>query len=146
MATTIVGESTGGAPPAILASVNLTAQTAAKATTTLFTPSATGFYRISIYLQITTAGDVSSVLGGAGGVVITYNDGIGNVAQSDVMALTTLAGAIAISSAVNTTATNLAGTLVIYARTGVAVTYAIGYTSVNANVMTYSAHLRAEAL
>lgn len=131
--------------PSELATVDLTAQTAAKATTTLYTPTATGLFRISVYLQVTTAGSVSSVLGGTGGVVITYNDGDGNVAQTDTVALMTTAGAIAINAAGNTTATNLTGSIVIYARTGVAIQYAIGYTSAG-TAMQYAAHLKLEAL
>lgn len=125
---------------------DLTAQVAAKAATTIFTPTQTGWFRINIYLQITTAATTSSVLGGATGVVITYNDGDGNVAQTRTAALQTNAGAIAVTSATNTTATSLEGVMVIYARTGVAIQYAIGYTSVGITAMQYAAHLRAEAL
>lgn len=132
--------------PAEYATVDLTAQSAAVTATAAYTPAATGMFRVSVYLQITTAGSTSSVLGGAGGVVITYNDGDGNVAQSDTVALMTTAGAIAISSATNTTATNLSGSMIIYARTGVAIQYAIGYTSVGVTPMQYAAHLKVEAL
>ncbi len=131
--------------PSELGTADLTAQTAAKAATTIYTPTATGMFRISVYLQVTTAASVSSVLGGAGGVVITYNDGDGNVAQSDTVALATTAGAIAINAAGNTTATNLTGSIVIYAKTGVAIQYAIGYTS-SGTAMQYAAHLKLEAL
>lgn len=135
--------------PAEYGTADLTGQTAAKTATTLYTPAATGMFRVSVYLQITTAAagiGSSSILGGATGVVITYNDGDGNVAQSDTVALMTAAGAIAITSATNTTATNLNGTVVIYARTGVAIQYAIGYTSVGTTPMQYAAHLKVEAL
>lgn len=135
-----------GGMPAEYATVDLTAQTAAKAATTIYTPAATGMFRISVYLQVTTAATTSSVLGGTTGVVLTYNDGDGNVAQSDTMALMTAAGAIALNSATNTTATNLNGTTVIYARTGVAIQYAIDYTSVGVTPMAYAAHLKVEAL
>ena len=121
-----------------------TGKTAAIAATTLFTPAVTGMYRISIYLQVTTAASTSSTLGGATGVVITYNDGDGNVAQSVTAALHTTAGAVAINSTGNTTTTNLNGTMVINARTGVAIQYAVGYTSVGATAMVYAAHLRCE--
>lgn len=139
-ATTLLGAGIS----ASVGSANLTGQAAAKTATTLFTPSATGFYRISVYLQVTTPG-TTSVLGGTTGAVITYNDGDGNVAQSDTVALATTAGGIAINAAGNTTATNLNGSVVIYARTGVAVQYAIGYTSTG-TAMQYAAHIRAEAL
>lgn len=135
-----------GGVPSELATVDLTGQTAAKAATTIYTPAATGLFRLSIYLQVTTAATTSSILGGATGVVITFNDGDGNVAQTNTAALATTAGAIAVTAAGNTTATNLEGTMVIYARTGVAIQYAIGYTSVGVTAMQYAAHLKVEAL
>lgn len=135
-----------GGVPSELATVDLATQAAAIAATTLYTPAATGLFRISIYLQVTRAATTSSILGGATGVVITYNDGDGNVAQTDTAALATTAGAIAVTAAGNTTATNLEGTMVIYARTGVAIQYAIGYTSVGVTTMQFAAHLKVEAL
>lgn len=134
--------------PAEYGTVDLATQAAAITATDLLAAGkvATGMYRVSIYLQITRAASTSSVLGGATGVVITYTDGDGNVAQTDTVALMTTAGAVAISSATNTTATNLTGSLVIYAKTGVAVQYAIGYTSVGVTAMQYAAHLKVEAL
>lgn len=132
--------------PSELATVDLATQAAAIAATTIYTPTATGLFRISIYLQVTRAATTSSILGGATGVVITYNDGDGNVAQSDTAALATTTGTIAITAAGNTTATNLEGTMVIYARTGVAIQYAIGYTSVGVTTMQFAAHLKVEAL
>lgn len=132
--------------PAEYATADLTAQSAAKTTTTLYTPAATGMFRVSVYLQITTAASTSSVLGGTTGVVITYNDGDGNVTQTDTVALMTTAGAIGLNSSTNTTATNLNGSTIIYARTGVAIQYAIDYTSVGITAMVYAAHLKLEAL
>lgn len=125
--------------------VNLTAQTAAVSATTLFTPATTGQYRVSVYLQVTTAASVSSVLGGATGVTLTYNDGDGNVAQTDTVALMNTAGGIAVTSSTNSTATNLNGTVTIYARAGVPVQFSVGYTSAG-TAMQYAAHLRAEAI
>jgi len=132
--------------PSELATADLTAQTAAKSATTLYTPTATGLYRVSAYLQVTTAASTSSVLGGTTGVVITYNDGDGNVAQSVTMLMNTNTGTSGISSAGNTTTTNLNGRCTIYARTGVAIKYAIDYTSVGVTAMQYAAHLKLEAL
>jgi hypothetical protein len=132
--------------PSELATVDLADQSAAIGATTIYSPTATGLFRISIYLQVTRAATTSSILGGATGVVITYNDGDGNVSQSNTAALATAAGAIAVTSAGNTTATNLEGTMVIYARTGVAIQYAIGYTSVGVTTMQFAAHLKVEAL
>jgi hypothetical protein len=132
--------------PSELGTADLTGQTAAKAATTLYTPTATGMYRVSGYLQVTTAASSSSTLGGATGLVITFTDGDGSVAQSNTMTMHTVAGGTAINSTGNTTATNLNGTMVIYAKTGVAVQYAVGYTSSGATAMQYAAHLKIEAL
>ena len=132
--------------PSELGTADITGQTAAKSATTLYTPAATGMFRVSCYLQVTTAASSSSTLGGATGVVITFTDGDGSVAQSNTMALKTAAGAIAINSAGNATTTNLNGDMIIYAKTGVAVQYAIGYTSSGATAMQYAAHLKIEAL
>lgn len=132
--------------PSEYATVDVTAQTAAIAATTIYTPAATGLFRISIYLQITTAASTSSILGGATGVVITYNDGDGNVAQSDTVGLESPTGTIVTTVNTNTTATNLNGHIILYARTGVAIQYAIGYTSVGLTAMQYAAHLKVEAL
>ena len=128
------------------ATVDLTAQTAAKAATTILTPTVTGFYRLLVYLKVTTAATTSSTLGGSTGVVITYTDGTDSVAQSNVCALQTQAGAIAINNAGNTTATKLSGQMVIWAKAGVAIQYAIGYTSSGATAMQYEAHLIIEAM
>lgn len=132
--------------PSELGTVDLATQSAAISATTAYTPTATGLYRVSIYLQVTRAATTSSILGGATGAVITYNDGDGNVAQSDTVALASTAGTIVTTSATNTTGTNLTGTMVIYAKTGVAIKYAIGYTSVGTTSMQYAAHLKVEAL
>lgn len=124
------------------AAVSLTAQVAAKATTTLFTPTATGLFRIGITLKITTIG-TSPVIGP---VTITYTDGDGSVAQSQVMSLTTVAGAIATSSAANsTTLATLYGDIVIFAKTGVAIQYAIAQTGTIGSGQ-WSAHIKCEAL
>lgn len=132
--------------PSELATVDLATQAAAIAATTVYTPAATGLFRISIYLQVTRAATTSSILGGATGVVITYNDGDGNVAQSNTAALATTTGTIAVTAAGNTTATNLEGSMVIYARTGVAIQYAVGYTSVGVTSMQFAIHLKVESL
>src|SRR6266568_696767 len=56
----------------VVGEVDLTAQGAAIAATTLFTPSVTGFYRIGFYLKVTRVATTSSTLGA---VTITYSDG-----------------------------------------------------------------------
>jgi hypothetical protein len=135
--------------PAEYATVDLTAQTAAITATTLYTPAASGMFRISIVLHVTTAATTSSVLGGATGVVITYTEPDGSVAQSVKPLLSDQAGAVivpATGNVGNSTTTVSQGSAVIYAKTGVAIQYAVGYTSVGATPMAFSAHLKAEAM
>lgn len=130
-------------------SLDLTNQTAAINATTLFTPAASGMFRIEIVLQITTKGGTSSVLGGSTGVVIAYTEADGSVAQSIVPLLTSQAGAVIVPANGNTnndTLTTSQGSAIIYAKTGVAVTYAIGYTSVGSPAMAYSAHIVVNSL
>lgn len=132
--------------PVVSAEVDLTTQAAAIAATTIVTPAATGRFRINVYLKVTRAATTSSTLGGATGVVITYTDGTDSVAQSLTCALATQAGAIAINNAGNATTSKLVGSVVIFALTGVAIQYAIGYTSSGATTMQFEAHLSAEAM
>jgi hypothetical protein len=129
--------------PYTIASVDATAQAAAVSATTLYTPPANGFYRLSMVLQVTQAATVSSQLGG---VTIAYTDGDGSVAQSDAMALFNASAAIAASGTGNTTNVKLNGTKVLYAKSGVAITYAIAYTSVGATAMQYAYHIKLEKL
>lgn len=132
--------------PSEFATIDLNNQGAAISNTTAYTPVFSGMYRISIYLQVTRAATTSSILGGETGVVITYNDADGNVEQSNTTALQSPTGTIVTTSATNTTATNLTGTMIVFARAGVAIKYAVGYTSVGGTSMQYSVHLKVEAM
>ncbi len=124
------------------AQVDLTAQSAAKAATILLTPAVTGLYRISAYLKVTTAASTSSTLGA---LTITYTDGTDSVAQSLVCALSTQLGASASTVTTNTTAAKLCGDVVIYAKAGVPIQYAIAYTS-SGSAMQYEAHLSIDVI
>lgn len=130
----------------VLGAIDLAARSTAVSAATVFIPSSTGMYRISIYLQVTRAASTSSILGGGTGVTIAYTDGDGSVAQSNVVAMDSPTGTVVTTSATNTTATNLIGVINVYAKTGVAVQYSIGYTSVGVTTMQYTAHLVAEQL
>lgn len=122
--------------------VNLTAQVAAKATTTLFTPAVTGFFRISIRLKLTTAGTSPVV----GPVTITYTDGDDSVAQSQVMLLQSTTGTVVTATVNNTTTTsNVCGRLEIFAKAAVAVQYAIAQSGTIGSGQ-WSAHIRYETL
>ena len=130
-----------------VASVNLAARsTQIINTTSLFTPTVTGFYKIFVYLQVTQAASTSSILGGSTGVTLKWTDGDGNVAQTNTMALTSKLGTVVTNDATNTTTTNLSGVQTIYAASGVNVKYGIGYTSVGATVMKYTVHIRVQSL
>lgn len=131
-----------GGVPAEYATVDLTGQVAAIAATTLYTPTATGMFRISAYLKITTPG-TSPVFGP---ITITYTDGTDSVAQSVIMATQTQAGVVgATGNAGNSTTSVLTGSLIIYAKTGVAIQYAIALTG-TVGSGAYEAHLKLEAL
>jgi hypothetical protein len=139
----------GDGSPYEVGTADLTGQTAAKTTTTLYTPTATGWYRISVYLKVTTpatTGSATSTLGGTTGVTITFTDGTDSVAQTQIMALMKQDGSVGINNNGNTTATKLIGTIAIYAKTGVAIQYAIDYLSNTAAQMQYEARLRCEAM
>ena len=138
----------GDGVPYEVASVDLIAQTAAK-TATIYTPTATQWFRINVYLKVTTpatTGAATSTLAGATGVTITYTDGTDSVAQSVVMSLTKQDGTVGINNAGNTTTTVLYGSIAVYAKTGVAIQYAIDYTSNTAAQMAYAARMRCEAM
>ncbi len=135
--------------PAEYATVD-SSNSAAISATTLYTPTATARFRISGSLIVTTAATTSSILGGTTGVVITYTDGTSSVAQSVTMGETSQAGAqltISSGNTGNTTTTQTQLTpIYIFAKTSVAIQYAVGYTSVGGTAMVYELHLVTEAL
>jgi hypothetical protein len=128
--------------PSETAVVDLTAQTAAIADTTLFTPSVSGLFRISAYLKITTTG-TSPVLGP---VTIKYTDATDSVAQSVVMAQQLQTGAMSSTgNNGNTTTSVLTGSLVVNAKAAVAITYAVALTGTIGSTQ-YEVHIKCEAL
>jgi len=128
--------------PVIVAEANLPPQVAAKATTPLLTPSTTGFFRVSIALKLTTVG-TSPVIGP---VTITYTDGDGSVAQSIVMLLQSVTGTAVTTTVNNTTTTsNVNGSCQIFAKSGVAISYAIAQSGTIGSGQ-WTAHIRVEAL
>jgi len=132
--------------PSELGHLDLVAQSTAITATTIYTPTATGRFRISVYEKVTTAASVSSVLGGATGTVLTFTDGTDSVAQSITMGLDNQGGTLALTNNGNTTTTSLNGSAYIYAKTGVAIQIAVGYTSVNAGEMVFALRATCEAL
>ncbi len=125
-----------------VATADIAATASATSTTTLFTPSASGIYRVSIYLKISTTG-TSPV---AGPVTITYTEPDGSVAQSHVMLLQSTTGTVVTTTVNNSTTTGTVnGSMVIYAKTGVAIQYAIAVSGTFGSGR-YIAHLTCEQL
>jgi len=120
--------------PSELATVDLTAQTAAIGTTTLYAVPATGagMYRISYTAKVTTAASTSSTLG-----VLT-------VGYTDADATTpTIVGA---TNTGNTTTSLVQDTVIVYAKASTNITYAMGYITSGATPMAYNLHIKCEAL
>ncbi len=122
---------------------------AAITATTLYSPTATGRFKITGSLIVTTPATTSSILGGTTGVVITYTDGTSSVAQSMSMGGVAQNGSFITISSGNTGNTTTTQTqlipIYIFAKTGVAIQYAVGYTSVGGTAMVYQLHLVAES-
>lgn len=123
----------------VVASSDLTAQSAAITATTLYAVPIDGLFQVSWIATITTAGDVSSVLGGAAGFQLKFTDPVDSVVKTSNPTTIT-------SSAGNTTATTISGTFNAYCKGGTNLQYLFGYTSVNAGVMVYDLHIRVTAL
>ena len=122
------------------ASSDLTAQSAAITATTLRSAPQTGMYKVSWSATITTASDISSVLGGTNGFQVIYTS------PTDSVAKTTVPGNSVTSSA-NTTGTAVGGVEVIYAKTGTNIQFSYGYTdSHTSTAMAYELHITVEAM
>lgn len=125
-----------------VAAVNLTAQTAANTTATLYSVTTAGQYRLSWNAKVTTAAGTSSTLGA---LTIVYTDP-DNTVQTIVAPAAIAAGTIATTSTGNTTATVLNGLpLMLNCKAGTNVTWAFAYASNAANAMAYSIHLKLES-
>lgn len=131
--------------PAEYATVDLTAQTAAKTTTTLYAVPAAGAgqYRVSWNAKVTTAAGVSSTLGP---LTIVYTDPDG-IVQTITAAAQSSAGAIETSDTGNTTTTVMLGVpMMLNCKASTNITYAFAYASNAANVMAYNLHIKVEAM
>jgi hypothetical protein len=119
----------------VVSNLDLTGQSANITTTTLFTPSASGIYRISSYIIVTTVDGASSTLPS---VTIGWTDTDNSTAQTLVITPT---------NAGNLLTTYQQATAVIDAKTAIAVTYATGsYASGTPATMKYALHIRIESL
>lgn len=121
-----------------VAAVTLTAQAAAIAATTLYTPQVSGVYQLDWMAKVTTVDGTSSTLGA---LTVTYKD-TDTVNQSQVAGAFTQTGAAATTNAANTTVANLNGNLAINAASGTAIQYAMAYTSNTPGQMIYELKLR----
>lgn len=131
--------------PAEYATVDLTAQSAAITTTTLYAVPSTGAgqYRLSWNAKVTTAATTSSILGA---LTIVYTDPDG-VAQTITCGAQINAGTIATTSVGNSTTTVLLGLpMMLNCKASTNITYAFAYTSVGATPMQYNLHIKVEAL
>lgn len=125
-----------------VAAVDVTAQTAAITTATLYAVPVDGQYRLSWSAKTTTAATTSSTLGA---LTIVYTDPDG-VAVTLTSAAVIAAGTVATTSTANTTGTVLIGIPQYLNCKGITnVTYAFAYVSTGATPMAYNLHILLEA-
>jgi hypothetical protein len=74
-------DGTWAVPSSVVATIPLTAQSAALSGQALFTPTTPGLYRISFNAKVTVPASVSSTLGGTNGFVVTYTDATDSTAS-----------------------------------------------------------------
>lgn len=114
--------------------VDLTAQVANIGTATLITPAASGLFRVSVYIILTSVGTTSTLPS----VVISWTDPDSSVAQSVTLTAASPSG--------NTTTTLAQGTFVIDAKISVVIQYATTSYASTGSAMQYALHIRTEAL
>lgn len=123
--------------PSIVAEVNATAQVANIGTTALYTTPAAGFYRVSIYITVTTVATTSSTMPNTS---IVYTDGNSGTNGHSTTTTATSAGN-------SVTSTFAQVTHVFYAKASTNINYATGsYASSGATAMQYALRIRLEAL
>ncbi|HKW75645.1 MAG TPA: hypothetical protein VJN64_08990, partial [Terriglobales bacterium] len=127
----------GGIP---VTQVDLTAQGANIAATTILTPGANGFYRVSGYSVVSRAATTSST---NPGVFINYTDADSGAAETPAAFISSnTANVLGSVSSCNGGTVSWCGML-IYAKSGVAIQYSTtGYASSGATSMQYALHLR----
>jgi hypothetical protein len=131
--------------PSEVATVDLTAQTAAKTTTMLYAVPAAGAgqYELHWNAKVTTPDGVSSTLGA---LTIVYTDPDG-VVQTITAAAQNKNGTIETSDAGNSTTTVMLGIpMMLNCKASTNITYAMVYTSNTPGTMAYNLHIKLEAL
>lgn len=129
--------------PYLVATVNLTTQAAAIATTTIYAVPATttGVYKINWNAKVTRAATTSSTLGG---LTITYTDPDG-VVQTISAGGQLANGTIALTATTNNTTTVLLGyTITLNCKASTNIQYAFAYASSGATTMQYNINLNVE--
>lgn len=136
--------------PFSVAIIDLTGQSAAiAAATALYTPVVTARHRITYWAKVTTAATTSSILGGTTGLALAFQDGTDSVAQAVTLPEFSQSGtnlSIGTGNTGNATTTVIYGEATIWAKTGVAITYGFGYTSVGGTAMQYELHINVELI
>jgi hypothetical protein len=127
--------------PSELATVDLTAQSAAISATTLYAVPAAGagMYRVTWVATITTKDAEASALGGTNGFQVSFTSPTDSVVKTD-------SPTTPIISAANTTGTSISGCEVVYAKASTNIQYAFGYTSSTPGQMIYELHIKCEAM
>lgn len=131
-----------------VAAVDLTAQTAAITTSTLYAvpSSGAGQYRLSWNAKVTTPATTGAATSTLGALTVVYTDPDG-VAQTITAAAQIAAGTIATTSTANTTAAVLLGLpMLLNCKASTNITYAMAYASNTANQMAFNIHIKLEAL
>lgn len=135
------GDSTWAAPTGIpITAANLTGQTANVAVTTLVTPGANGFFRMSCWVVETASAITSSTLPQCNAL---WTDPDSNQTQVMNMNATTSANVVGIFAPLASGAQS--GNFTFFAKSGVAIQFQTNlYASSPANTMTYAIHVRLE--
>lgn len=131
--------------PSEIATVDLTGQTAAIGTTTLYAVPASGAgqYELSWNAKVTTPDGASSTLGA---LTIVYTDPDG-VVQTITAAAQNKNGTIETTDTGNTTTTVMLGlSMMLNCKASTNITYAMAYASGTPATMTYNLHLKLKAL
>lgn len=125
----------GNGVPSEVATVDLTGQSAAIGSTTLYAvpASGAGLYKITYYAKVTRAATTSSTLGA---LTVGWTDVDDSVVQSNASATNTG----------NTTTSFLSSSFVVNAKASTNITYQTAYATSGATSMLYSLHVKVEAL
>ncbi len=136
----------GAGVGSLVATVDLTGQGAAIASTTLYAVPAAGagMYLVSSYAKVTTAAGTSSTLGG---ISLGWTDATDSVVQSNQVPAQVPGPAFAYNTNGNATSTTFVGMpMTLWAKASTNITYTFGYVSNAAGAMKYELHIKVEYL